>query len=147
MSEGRAGLPAPLPAGRGVSFHCFLFPPLTPDKAAPSAPRESLVSQGCESCLSAALPAGSLLSLLQIRHPQPRIFSLRCLFRKEFSLGTSHTHPGGFARFSREWFHKVATCHLWAERGNCSPGCAGEPATPSHNICGARAVCQALPSS
>lgn len=76
------------------------------------------------------LPMGSLLSRLLIRHPQPRLFSPRHLFGKECSSGTvSHTHPGGFAKFSRERFHKVAICHLWTERGNCSCG-AGESGGP-----------------
>lgn len=138
----------------GSTFTASSFHPCPPPhKATPSPPGESLEPQGCESGLPAALPVGSLLSHLQIRHLQPRLFSLRCLFRKEFSLGTSHTHPGGFARFSREWFHEVATCHLWAERGNCSGGCWGirmaaqVSQIPNHNICGAHALCQALPSS
>lgn len=56
--------------------------------------------QGCGARPPAALPAGSLRSLLQIRPHQSRRFSPRCLCGKEFSLGASHTHPGGCARSS-----------------------------------------------
>lgn len=98
----------PPPLGQG-------WPPSSPLRPTTGPPRPS---QGWESCLPVALPAGSLLSLLQISHHQPRLFFPRCLFGKEFSPGTSHTHPGGAARFSRERPHEVATCHLWAECGS-----------------------------
>lgn len=99
-----------------------LSPPHKVGPLLPVPPQAATPTSGWEPCLPVALPAGSLLSLLQISHHQPRLFFPRCLFGKEFSLGTSHTHPGSAARFSRERPHQVATCHPWAEGGNSSRG-------------------------
>lgn len=101
--------------------------------------------QGCGARPPAALPAGSLRSLLQIRPHQSRRFSPRCLCGKEFSLGASHTHPGGCARSSGERSCGVATCHLWAERGNCSHVCLGVRMTPNQPL--DRYACRALSAS
>lgn len=97
------------PTARGPGWGCpFPPPPSTMGHAHPRA---------------LALPTGSLLSRLMIRCLRPRLFSPRHLFGKECSPGAvSHPHPGGCAKFSRERFHQVATCHLWTERGNCSRG-------------------------
>lgn len=144
--EGRAGLPALLPADGGSPFLCLLsLRPLPRTRLHPRPPGSRRPPQGCGARPPAALPAGSLRSLLQIRPHQSRRFSPRCLCGKEFSLGASHTHPGGCARSSGERSCGVATCHLWAERGNCSHVCLGVRMTPNQPL--DRYACRALSAS
>lgn len=96
------------------------LPPTSPPPPPPPLAPEPRPPQGLGPACT--LLAGSLLSLLQISPHQPRPSSPGRLFGKESSLGTSHTHPGGFTKFSRERLGKVDFCHLRAERGNCNGG-------------------------
>lgn len=138
--------PCPAPRGRRVSLSLPPLPaPPAQDKAAPPPPGESPPPPGLwgpPACRSASgvPPIAAADQASPVKTLLPKMSMRKGILPGCFS----HT-PWRRARSSGERSCGVATCHLWAERGNCSHVCLGVRMTPNQPL--DRYACRALSAS